>query len=74
MRQLCVKHGDGKSWYLEASNYAFDLDADLKRREYLLDFVKDFGNSRESALTNLARWRGCQRRCATLAGASRRTG
>lgn len=47
MCQFCVKHGDGKRWYLEASTYAHDLDQDLKRREYLIDFVRDFGDSRE---------------------------
>jgi ferredoxin len=55
MCQFCVRHGDGKAWYLEASTYAYDLDSDLKRREYLLDFVKDFGKNRASALTNLGR-------------------
>jgi ferredoxin len=55
MCQFCVKHGDGKSWYLQAETYAADLDADLKRRDYLIHFVKDFGKSREFALTNLDR-------------------
>jgi ferredoxin len=55
MCQFCVQHGDGKSWYLEASTYAFDLDSDLRRREYLIDFVQDFGKNRRSALTNLER-------------------
>jgi len=55
MCQFCVQHGDGKTWYLEASTYAYDLDSDLKRREYLVDFVRDFGKNREFALTNLER-------------------
>jgi ferredoxin len=55
MCQFCVQHGDGKTWYLQASNYAFDLDADLKRREYLIDFVQDFAAGRQFALTNLER-------------------
>lgn len=55
MCQFCVQHGDGKAWYLQASTYARDLESDLKRRDYLLDFVKDFGESREFALTNLER-------------------
>lgn len=55
MCQFCVQHGDGKSWYLQASTYAYDLDSDLKRREYLLDFVKDFGRGRTFALKNLDR-------------------
>jgi ferredoxin len=55
MCQFCVQHGDGKTWYLQASTYAYDLDSDLKRREYLLDFLKDFGRGRTFALTNLDR-------------------
>jgi ferredoxin len=55
MCQFCVQHGDGKAWYLEASNYSFDLDSDLKRRDYLIEFVRDFGKNREFALTNLER-------------------
>lgn len=55
MCQFCVQHGDGKAWYLQASTYARDLESDLKRRGYLLDFVKDFGKNREWALTNLGR-------------------
>ncbi len=55
MCQFCVQHGDGKAWYLQASTYACDLDADLKRREYLVHFIKDFGEGRAWALTNLER-------------------
>jgi ferredoxin len=55
MCQFCVQHGDGKTWYLQASAYAYDLDSDLKRREYLLGFLKDFGRGRTFALTNLDR-------------------
>jgi Pyruvate/2-oxoacid:ferredoxin oxidoreductase delta subunit len=54
MCQFCVQHGDGKAWYLEASTYAFDLDSDLKRREYMIDFVRDFAKHRESGLKGLA--------------------
>lgn len=55
MCQFCVQHGDGKAWYLEASNYAADLDADLARREYLIEFIRDFGKNREWIYRNLAR-------------------
>lgn len=55
MCQFCVQHGDGKAWYLQASTYAYDLDSDLKRRQYLKDFVQDFGKNRTFALTNLER-------------------
>ena len=53
MCQFCVQHGDGKAWYLEASTYAYDLESDLRRREYMLDFVRDFGKSRENALRGM---------------------
>lgn len=55
MCQFCVKHGDGKAWYLQASTYAYDLDADLKRRDYLIDFLQGFPRDRQWALTNLER-------------------
>lgn len=55
MCQFCVQHGDGKAWYLQAETYAYDLEADLKRRAYMLDFIRDFGESRTWALANLER-------------------
>jgi ferredoxin len=55
MCQFCVQHGDGKAWYLEASTYAYDLDSDLKRRQYVIDFVQGFSKNREFVLTNLER-------------------
>ncbi|KAF0207906.1 MAG: 4Fe-4S binding protein [Actinomycetota bacterium] len=42
MCEFCVQHGDGKLWYLEASNYAYDLENDLERRGYLVEFVTTF--------------------------------
>jgi Pyruvate/2-oxoacid:ferredoxin oxidoreductase delta subunit len=53
MCQFCVQHGDGKAWYLEASTYAYDLDADLERRKFLVDFVRNFESDRAWALENL---------------------
>ncbi len=44
MCQFCVKHGDGKKWYLEARNYANDLWSDLRRREFTVDFVRNFAD------------------------------
>jgi len=51
MCQFCVEHGEGKRWYLEASNYAFDLDSDLRRRGYVVDFVRGFDEMRATAIT-----------------------
>lgn len=51
MCQFCVEHGEGKRWYLQAQNYAFDLDSDLKRRDYIVGFVRGFDTMRASAIT-----------------------
>jgi len=40
--EFCAQHGDGKRWYLEASNYAVDLSADAERRGYMTEFVQRF--------------------------------
>lgn len=53
MCQFCVQHGDGKAWYLQASNYAYDLQSDLKRRDYLQGFLADFSTSRQTVLYGL---------------------
>lgn len=39
MCEFCTKHGDGKIWYKNASNYAGDLLADIKRRSYIREFL-----------------------------------
>jgi ferredoxin len=49
MCTFCVKHGDGKRWYLTAQNYAADLESDLQRRGYMVDFVRGFERFRRSA-------------------------
>lgn len=51
MCKFCVEHGEGKRWYLNASNYAFDLESDLRRRRYIVDFISDFSDMRQNALT-----------------------
>ena len=40
MCEFCHQHGEGKRWYLQAKNYSEDLLSDLKRREYILNFIK----------------------------------
>ena len=50
MCRFCVEHGEGKRWYLQASNYAFDLESDLKRRQYIVDFVSGFDRMRANAI------------------------
>jgi ferredoxin len=41
MCEFCVKHGDGKKWYLEAKNYSEDLLSDLRRRKFIEHFCSD---------------------------------
>ena len=41
MCEFCTKHGDGKIWYKNASNYSQDLLADLNRRRYIGSFFAD---------------------------------
>jgi Pyruvate/2-oxoacid:ferredoxin oxidoreductase delta subunit len=39
MCEFCVKHGEGRKWYLNAKNYAEDLLSDIKRRKRIEDFL-----------------------------------
>lgn len=50
MCRFCVEHGEGEHWYLNAQNYSADLLSDLKRREYMVDFVAGFEDMRAGAL------------------------
>jgi len=47
--QFCIEHGEGKRWYANARNYAFDLDADLRRRGFVVEFVGGFERWRRGA-------------------------
>lgn len=38
MCQFCSEHGEGKIWYLNASNYAVELLAELERRRFIEHF------------------------------------
>lgn len=51
MCRFCVEHGEGKRWYLNASNYAYDLESDLRRRDYIVDFVSGFDKNRSAAIS-----------------------
>jgi ferredoxin len=53
--RFCVEHGEGERWYLNAKNYAFDLESDLKRRDYVIDFIDGFGRRRAGAITWMER-------------------
>jgi len=41
MCEFCMKHGEGKKWYLEAKNYSEDLMSDIRRRKFIEDFFSD---------------------------------
>jgi NAD-dependent dihydropyrimidine dehydrogenase PreA subunit len=51
MCQFCVEHGEGKRWYLQAQNYALDLNSDLARRDYVIGFISGFKTMRSRAIT-----------------------
>jgi Pyruvate/2-oxoacid:ferredoxin oxidoreductase delta subunit len=39
MCEFCHQHGEGKKWYLQAKNYSEDLLSDLRRRDYIKNFL-----------------------------------
>ncbi len=51
MCEFCVKHGEGKKWYLQASNYSEDLLSDIRRRRFIEEFFTDI----ESAAKHVER-------------------
>lgn len=50
MCQFCVEHGEGKRWYLNAQNYEYDLVSDVRRRGYVIDFIRGFPQNRSRAI------------------------
>ncbi len=40
MCEFCLKHGEGKKWYLQARNYSEDLASDVNRRQMISDFFQ----------------------------------
>jgi len=49
MCEFCVRHGDGRRWYLNAANYAGELLEDARRARYVEDFVPE-------VTANAGRW------------------
>lgn len=41
MCEFCLKHGEGKKWYLQAKNYSDDLLSDIRRRRFIEHFFTD---------------------------------
>ncbi|MFH1313828.1 MAG: 4Fe-4S binding protein [Candidatus Eisenbacteria bacterium] len=44
MCEFCLKHGEGKKWYLEAKNYSEDLLSDIRRRRMIEEFFTNPGS------------------------------
>jgi ferredoxin len=40
MCEFCLKHAEGKKWYLQAENYSEDLLSDIRRREFVENFFE----------------------------------
>lgn len=69
MCRFCVEHGDGKRWYLQAANYAYDLESDLERRGYIVSFISGFENRRSRIRAGLGALRALPKPVADLARA-----
>lgn len=41
MCEFCLKHGEGKKWYLQAKNYSDDLLSDIHRRRFIEEFFSN---------------------------------
>ena len=53
MCEFCLKHGEGKKWYLQAKNYADDLLSDIRQRKFIQDFMA--GNEVTEGVAGLER-------------------
>jgi hypothetical protein len=40
MCEFCLKHGEGKKWYLQAKNYSDDLASDVGSRQMIREFFE----------------------------------
>ncbi len=49
MCEFCLKHGEGKKWYLQANNYSDDLLSDLRRRRFIKHFFSDAEDLKKKA-------------------------
>ncbi|MCU0371513.1 MAG: 4Fe-4S binding protein [Bacteroidales bacterium] len=41
MCEFCTQHGEGRTWYLNAKNYAAELSAELDRKNFISHFYRD---------------------------------
>jgi len=49
MCEFCLKHGEGKKWYLQAKNYSDGLLSDVRRRRFIEEFSDPDAIAREVA-------------------------
>lgn len=48
MCEFCLKHGEGKKWYLQARNYSHELLSDIRRRRKIKEFFSNPGHMTRS--------------------------
>jgi Pyruvate/2-oxoacid:ferredoxin oxidoreductase delta subunit len=65
--EFCMKHGEGKKWYLEAKNYSEDLLSDASRVKFIREFFKEIPTpgEMEKGLASLEKAPGFIRRAMT---------
>lgn len=68
MCEFCIKHGEGKIWYLQAKNYSLDLLSDLRRRKWIEKFLINV----ESDMAKLAILDKLRRKSSILYGLAKR--
>lgn len=69
MCEFCVRHGDGRVWYLNAANYAAEMLEDARRARYVEDFIPDVTATASRWLRVLDRARKRTPRIAARVGA-----
>ncbi len=67
MCEFCLKHGEGKKWYLQAENYSDDLLSDVRRRKFIESFFTDI-ESQKKGLDRLEKLQKAPRIIRALAG------
>ena len=70
MCEFCMKHGEGKKWYLQAKNYSEDLLSDLERRQFIEKMFREPEHLAEDSekLAKLAKAPATVQRLARAAG------
>jgi len=61
MCEFCHQHGEGKTWYLQAKNYAEDLLSDIRRRKLMKRYLRG-GRALKASVDKLGRIPGFVRR------------